>query len=210
MRLSYDFNRGQQGWTSGFADWAGTQLEDPVAQHGALPSNVGGNGWTLGATNRSDDLVAYLTRKVGARDGIIGDASYVLDYEVFVASNSRSNAPGVGGAEGESVVFKFGASGDAPSTSGELHRLNIDVGDQFTSGPAASNGGNIANGRDASQYPDENDKVYVKMSRKHTHTFPVKSNADGSMHLFVGTESGYEGRTVMLYRRVDVTLRTTR
>jgi hypothetical protein len=104
----------------------------------------------------------------------------------------------------------MGASPLTPATSGELNRLNIDIGDQTNSGPAASVSGHIANGRDAGEFPDEENKPYVKMNRQHTHTYPVQANADGNLNLFVGTESGYEGRTVLIYRRVDVTLRTQR
>ncbi|HEX8340765.1 MAG TPA: hypothetical protein VF624_07645 [Tepidisphaeraceae bacterium] len=210
VRLSYDFNRGAHGWTPGFADYQGAQLEDPVAEYGDLPANIGGRGWSVGATNRSDDLVSYLTRRIGRRQGLIGDASYVLEFDVALASDARSNAPGIGGAEGESVVLKLGGTPIAPSTGGDLNRLNVDIGDQSNSGPAASISGNIANGRDAGDFPDEENKPYVKMRRRHTHTFPVRAAADGGLNLFMGTESGYEGRTVLLYRRVDVTLRTQR
>ncbi|HEY0008480.1 MAG TPA: hypothetical protein VGB55_07145, partial [Tepidisphaeraceae bacterium] len=210
IRLSYNFDRGPLGWQAGFADYTGAQLEDPVAKHDTLPTNIGGRGWQVGATNRSDDLVSYLTRGIGRREGLVADAAYVLAFDVAFASDARNNAGGIGGAEGESVVLKLGASPQTPTTSGELNRLNIDIGDQFTSGPAASTSGNIANGRDANVYPDSDNRPYVKVRREHTHTYPVQSSADGTLNLFVGTESGYEGRTVLLYRRVDVTLRTQR
>lgn len=204
-RLSYDFNEGELGWSAGFADATESELEDPISTWGNLPTGLDGKGWTLGSTNRSDDVVMYLTRPVGKREGLVAGFDWVLDYDVRLASNAPSGGIGVGGATGEAVRLKVGASPERPTTSGEKHRLNLDVGDQGASGTHATAVGNIANGR-----APEDPELYVDLEREGVHAYAVRGDDAGTVHLFVGTDSGYEGRTVVAYRGVDVTLRAVR
>ena len=204
-RLAYDFNEGKLGWSAGFADYATNELEDPISTWGTLPTGLDGNGWTLGATNRADDTVMYLTRPVGQREGVVAGLDHVLDYNVRFASNAPSGGIGAGGAPGEAVRMKVGGSAEPLTTSDEKHRLNLDVGDQGNSGLDATTAGNIANGRS----PDD-PELYVDLDRQAVHAYTVRSDEAGTVHLFVGTDSGYEGRTVLAYRSVDVTLRAVR
>lgn len=208
-RLAYDFNRSAHGWRVGFADYAGDQLEDPVARWGDLPEGVAGRGWVVGATNRSDDLIMFLTKTLDRRDGIIAGANYVMSFDVRFASNAPNGSGGIGGPEGEAVWLKLGGSGTPFATSGELNELNADIGDQAESGPAASSSGSIANGLNADEL-EPGQRPYLTLQRQHTHTFAVQASPHGQLYAFVGTESGYEGRTVVGFRRVEMTLRTSR
>jgi hypothetical protein len=124
---------------------------------------------------------------------------------MVVASNAPSDCIGTGGAPGESVILKAGASAIEPLpvlTENGL-RMNVDKGEQAAGGPAASVVGNIANGLPCDAV---NDTPYATLMRRHTHPVPVTANSDGELWLLVGTDSGFESLTALYYERIDVAL----
>ncbi|MFT3786134.1 MAG: hypothetical protein QM770_08210 [Tepidisphaeraceae bacterium] len=209
--ITYDFNRDEQGWAGGFADYNNTditELDSPVAQEQDNPTNIGGKGYYMAGTSNGDRLIMYMTRGLARRDGVLADTAYTVDYTVQYASSAPTNAINSGGAEGEGVTLKVGASSDVPATSGDNHDLNVDIGDQSTSGASATVLGDLANGLTDPQDPSV--RPFVKLTKSQIHVFPVTSGSDGSMNLMVAADSGYRGRTEIIYRRIDVTLRATR
>jgi hypothetical protein len=125
----------------------------------------------------------------------------VLDLEM--ASNVPAGLVGIGGAPGESVFVKAGASmlepRVAPDSSGWL-RLNVDKGNQSTGGVAASVIGNVAKESDTSE-------KYVRLFRDNRAAKqPVTTSADGSLWVFFGTDSGFEGGTSLYYLNLAAVL----
>jgi hypothetical protein len=149
----------------------------------------------------------YLKRRLRVEDGIVASQTYRVEYVITLASNAASGCVGIGGAPGESVYLKAGASPIEPlsvlQSNGYL-RMNVDKGNQSTGGTAASVAGNIANGipcEQASPY-----HPFALIQRSHQHTTNVRANANGELWLLVGTDSGFEGLTSLYYQSIRVRL----
>lgn len=203
-----EFVKGPEGWSPGFSDFTLDVAElSLMAGLRSLPRELGieGRGYYMQGTNRSDDLFMYLTRKLTPQDGIVPSAQYAVEFEIQIASDAPAGAAGVGGAPGESVYLKAGASPNQPVTlideDGHV-RINIDKGNQAESGQEASNAGNMANGRPANQ---PRQYVLLKCTSKHPHT--VSADPRGNLWLIVGTDSGFEAQTAVYYSKITVRLR---
>jgi hypothetical protein len=115
---------------------------------------------------------------------------------------------GVGGAPGEAVTLKVGATPSEPRVVQEagVLRINVDKGAQEQGGEDATVAGNIANGVDCEEVEDLNSSGFVSVQRVQIHNELVTANALGEIWLLVGTDSGFEGLTRLYYRRIDVEL----
>lgn len=218
VSVSFDFSNGTLGWEAGFADYPPStdknDLYELRAEVRSLPPELGvsGTGFYLQGHNRSDDLFMFMKRRLNSADGIVAGQTYQLTFTLVFASNAPTSCLGAGGAPGESVTMKAGASPAKPEAlfsqfnlaSGALSylRMNVDKSNQSQSGIAASASGTIANGRpcDTGPYP------YVSLQQTHQHTSLVNANAKGEIWLLVGTDSGFEGLTGLYYQRIVVTL----
>ncbi|MCA1624362.1 MAG: hypothetical protein LC768_02355 [Acidobacteria bacterium] len=212
IELNYNFKFGSQGWTADFADYPpniGTGY-DLVAGIRFMPrklTRLPQRGFYIQGNNHSADLFMFLKRRLAVEDGIIAGQTYRAEYVITLASNAPSGCVGIGGAPGESVFLKAGASPIEPlavlQSNGYL-RMNVDKGNQAQSGAAASVAGNIANGIPCSQalpyYP------FALIVRSHQHTTNVKSSSNGELWLLVGTDSGFEGLTRLYYQSIRVRL----
>jgi hypothetical protein len=213
VRLEFDFSQGVQAWEAGFAEYApgmeGMMLEAEIRP---LPSELGinGTGYYLQGMNHSDDLFMFFKRRLGTEDGVVPDQEYRVMFTIVLASNAPSGAAGIGGAPGESVYLKAGASPVEPevyldSDTG-YYLMNVDKGSGNSgSGTAASVVGNIANGLSA-----EEDPCYIALERQHEHQYTVNASRDGELWLLVGTDSGFEGLTGIYYQSIAITLSPVR
>lgn len=211
-RISFDFREGAQGWEAGFADYPyGERLDYELeAELRELPEEIGeGTGFWLHGFNHSDDLFMFLKRRLSPEDGVLPNQEYRVRFVLTFASNAPSGCIGAGGAPGESVHLKAGATPiePLPVTDEEGYvNMNVDKGIQATGGPAASVVGNIANGIPCEEVPDLDNAPYVSLRRVHLHEYTVMSNEDGELWLLVGTDSGFEGRTGLYYQKILVQL----
>ena len=213
IQLSFDFCQGAQGWEAGFAEYSlgmDMQLETDIRP---LPSELetGCSGYYLRGMNRSDDLFMFLKRRLGSDDGIVPGQEYRVEFTIVLASNAPSGAVGIGGAPGESVFLKAGASTIQPEVcldpATDYYLMNVDKGlDNSGGGEAASLVGHIANGLSANEIDMEN-PPYVSLQRSHVHTNIVAASPDGELWLLVGTDSGFEGLTGIYYQSIAVTLK---
>lgn len=211
VRVEYDFDDGAQGWTAGFADYSPGM--EPTLEFDcgvrALPSELGdGRGYFIGGSNRSDDLLMYLTRRLGPGQGLMPNHTYRVDFVITLASNAPSDCAGIGGAPGEGVTLKAGATPTRPElrlTDEGTWRLNVDTGQQTSGGTAASVIGHIANGLPCESV-DMQDPPYVRLQRQHTHTHTVQTGAAGEVWIIVATDSGFEGRTELYYEHIAIAL----
>jgi hypothetical protein len=212
VEIEYDFHRSDQGWTMDFADYrpnSGTDYELETAWR-FIPRKltlVPERGLYIQGHNRSDDLFMFLKRRLNVQDGIVAGRTYRVEYVIRLASKAPTGCGGIGGAPGEGVYLKAGASPIEPlavlQADGWL-RMNVDKGNQSQGGTAASVAGNIANGipcQDA--FPN---LPYALIQRNHQHTTNVTANAGGEIWLLIGTDSGFEGLTSLYYQSVRVKL----
>jgi hypothetical protein len=214
VSISFDFRNGSLGWKAGFADYPPATNKDGfyqlLSELRNLPPELGinGTGFYIQGDNHSDDLFMFMKRRLDSTDGIVAGHTYQITFTLVFASNAPSGCTGLGGAPGESVFLKAGASPAEPialSESGQQVswlRMNVDKSNQSQSGIAASVTGNIANGRPCDFGPHP----FVSIQRTHQHTALVNANSRGELWLLVGTDSGFEALTALYYQRIDVTL----
>lgn len=211
--ISFDFKDGESGWVAGFADYHADQADELMLDAGIEPlpdeMRACGTGFYIQGLNLSDDLFMFLKRRLGPEDGVEANRTYRVRFQIVFASNAPSGCFGIGGAPGESVYLKAGASGVEPVPElgvDGYYRMNVDKGNQSSGGPAASVAGNIANGIRCEDLPAPGNCPYVSLPVWHRHDHEVTANADGELWLLVGTDSGFEGLTGLYYQRIEVRL----
>jgi hypothetical protein len=209
VTIADDFENGSGGWASDLSDFTeATRPDDFLSETGSTPPGVEeGDGFVhLAATNTSDDLFMYLRRQIGPDDGLEPSTEYEIDYTVEFASDAPTGCAGIGGPPGEAVWLKGGASSDEPvpgNQDGDVN-LSVDKGNQSQAGPAAAIAGDIANGIPCEQALDSDEPPYAMVER--TASLEATTDDEGNLWLFVGTDSGFEGRTSIYYDRIEAVL----
>jgi hypothetical protein len=204
--LHSDFNGGSKGWLAGFTDYTlRTGDLRMLAELRPMPQEIdtAQSGFYVQGMNRSDDLFMFLKKHVASDDGIEPNQTYLVSFDIRMASNAPSGCSGVGGAPGESVYLKAGASADEPlavlAENGEI-RISVDKGQQSQGGTDAGVVGSIANGT-ACEGPLS---PYVRIRREYAHPHLVRTDDRGSMWLVAGTDSAYEGLTGLYFESITV------
>lgn len=196
-----DFTRPSEGWQAGFADYRPGDADfDLVSGVRSVPG-IGDAGYLLGGTNRSDDLFMFVHRAV---DGLKPNHPYRVSFEVTLASNAPGGCTGVGGQPGESVYVKAGATGKAlsivPDKLGILRLNPVDKGDQSAGGPDALVLGDLTNGSKDCSNPSYRGKTLSGGP------LLTRTDAQGRLRVFFGTDSGYESRTEVYWLKARLTL----
>jgi hypothetical protein len=198
----FDLDQGYMGWEPGFADYAVGDEADVMPDHGheALPDGLGGSGVYLEGRNTPDDLFMYLKRRLS---GLVADTDYWVTLEVTLASKYPEGSFGVGGSPGDSVYMKVGASGFEPDRYEDGlgdWRMTVDKGQQLVGGRHAHTTGTIAK-------PEDGTEDYVLLSRDNPdRAILARTDPEGDLWAFLGTDSGFEGLTRVYYTRVVVTV----
>ncbi len=203
VALEYSFDTGPEGWTAGFADLPvdyNPDIYELDSGHRPLPSDLAGNGMYMQGHNRSDDLFMYLVKQVG---GLRPETRYSLDFSIDLATNVPGGLIGIGGAPGEAVVVKAGASTNEPIVSeddiGHL-RISVDKGNQASEGSEMFNIGDIA-------HPDVlGDEYHIKTLENFRRPLEATTDVSGNLWLIVGTDSGFEGLSTLYYSAIRYTL----
>lgn len=210
--IEYRFSKGEQGWIADFADWPADatrefyELDSGIRD---LPVELGQSeqGFMISGNNHSDDLFMYLRKKLTAQEGILPSTDYQVKIEVEFASNAFAGAIGIGGSPAESVYVKTGASTEEPlpveshESGSPMLVLSVDKGQQSQDGSNAVVIGNVAK-TDGS----EDEKYALKTLSGEEMTLTATSHSDGSLWIFIGTDSAFEGITTLYYTRVKITL----
>ena len=202
LTFTFDFHLGPQGFTAGFADYppAHTEIYELVSDYRALPAPLEPHSALfLSGVNRSDDLFMFFKGPVvGLRPGALYGVSVALE----IATATPSGCFGVGGAPGESVWIKAGATAiePAPVRDGAYLRMNVDIGNQSRGGAHAVVLGNVANSRSCEQPRQWERKAF----RSRTTPEPISASADGRAWLLFGADSGFESRTEIYFTRASV------
>ena len=203
LTFSFDFHQGPQGFTAGFADYPPADAEsyELTSGHRALPAPLGPHAALfLSGVNRSDDLFMFFKGPLGAlRPGV----RYGVTVNLEIATDTPSGCVGVGGAPGESVWVKAGATAVEPAAirEGAYLRMNIDIGNQSAGGEQAAVLGDIANSRGCEQPRRWERKPLLGRT-----PVPLTGSPDGRAWLLFGVDSGFEARTEVYFTRASVTL----
>ena len=209
-RWHYDistFDNGHtNGWLPGFSDFSlATASLNRSAEVRQIPSETPlGEKFAdyLRGRNTSDDLFMFLKKPV---TGLSNNRSYDVSFHIEFASAAPSNCVGIGGAPGESVWLKAGATTREPVAAlqdGGMIRLTAQKGNQSNGGADAVVVSDIANGIPCEQATGR----FVLLRRSTKLPTPVQSDGQGSLWVFVGTDSGFEGTTEIYYAFIAVLL----
>ena len=207
-QFSYTFDKDQQDWTAGFADLPADYDPGSYALDsgwGELPSGLEGNAIYLSGNNNSDDLFMFIQKHI---TGLKPETTYQVDFSIDLASNIPAGMMGIGGSPGESVYIKAGAVNIEPeivTDSINWLRMNIDKGNQASTGEDMINLGTIANPKiDLETFTGD---VYAIMNlNNQALSFHVTSVADGSFWVMIGSDSGFEGATTIYYASIETNL----
>ena len=210
MNFSWSFRTETHNWTAGFAEYhvsANGQALDTgkyemKAEHRLLPvelqnaTSASAKAMFLQSHNRSDDMFMFLKRRI---TGLQPLKTYTIDATVRFASNEVLGRVGIGGAPAEAVFVKFGASAIEPKVSvvDGFVRFNLDKGNQANGGENAIVLGNIG-------ISSTVNNAFVFKTLSTTPKLFMNADADGSLWIFVGTDSGYEGLTQIYYDHIEV------
>lgn len=207
----FEFSKGTRAWSGSFAEYnvGGEAFFELGWGWFNLPASLVVNGQTLSkgmlltGNNHSDDLFMYIKRKV---QGLKPNTEYELSFLVTIEDNIPPGGSGVGGAPGESVYFKVGASRKKPAkvTVGSLYRINLDIGFQSQGGKNAIVVGNLAN-----PLVDPNNPTYQPKTFANTTPLKMRTDSKGQLWLFVGTDSGFEGPTHYYIASIKVVAKST-
>jgi hypothetical protein len=199
---SSNFSTDQEGWVGDFADYPvgadDSSFYELRFAYTNQPANLGPvqKAIMLSGNNHSDDLFMFIKKKI---DGLQPNTDYNVVFEVELASNAEKNSVGVGGAPGESVYLKAGATIIEPKKiiDGNYYRLNIDKGNQSSGGDDMEVIGNIA--VESAEY-----NLITRSNSNQGAPFIVRSSTLGELWLIVGTDSGFEGITTLYYTKINV------
>jgi hypothetical protein len=205
-QFEYDYEDGEQGWVTDFADLPADYDQDLYQLEAGwreLPSGLEGFGIYIHGQNSSDDLFMFLKVQV---DGLKPDTVYQAEFAIELASNVPEGMMGIGGSPGESVFVKAGATTIEPEVitdSDGWLRMNIDKGNQASEGEDMINLGTLANPNiDPDTFASEE---YALMSlSSERRDFEVTSDSEGRAWLIAGTDSGFEGPTGVYYSRITI------
>jgi Golgi nucleoside diphosphatase len=108
---------------------------------------------------------------------------------------------GIGGSPADSVYVKLGASAAEPRVARDsegMLALNLDKGNQSQGGRDATVAGTVA-------LPARGTAAYGYVQRNNHRLFQTATtDGDGSLWLFFGTDSGFEGLTELWYTKLTV------
>ncbi|WP_129791987.1 hypothetical protein [Sphingosinicella sp. CPCC 101087] len=195
VTFNFSFADNFAGWEPAIADYAlGQESSIGFAfGHERLPPSVDDrSGIYLQSTNVADDVFMYVSRLL---DGLAAGARYRVELSVTLATNAPPDCVGIGGAPGEAVTVKAGASRVRPDKVVEqgFVRTNFDKGNQTQGGRDVIAIGNLA------QNVPAGDCLAPLYSRKTLATGSggpvVSSDSHGRLWLIIGTDSGFEGLT---------------
>lgn len=205
VAFGFEFDSETLGWTADFTDYPVGDDENMEfdSGHSTLPAplDTTRHGFMIASTNRSDDVFMYIRRYV---TGLYPDGRYRVRMSTTFATDAPAGCPGAGGAPGESVVIKAGASSTQPlPVEHDGHwRLNLDKGDQLEEGPAVLILGNVATSN-----TDCLDPVFeLKTLSSGSRSLQARADEEGGIWLFIGSESGYESRSALYFTEVEFTL----
>ena len=200
--LNLSFASSDHGFRAGFCDLpAGYNPEDFALQSGWLsrPEALrGARALHIAGHNRSDDLFMFWKRQI---TGLRPNTAYRVRMQVQFISSYLRGSVGIGGSPADSVFLKLGASPNEPVVTedgeGQL-TLSLDKGTQSQGGRDAAVVGTVA-------LPPRTRAQYGYLRRNNSPARQlVTTDSTGSMWLFFGTDSGFEGLTELWYTRLWV------
>lgn len=204
QNYSYDFSNGYDDWSGDFADYPilNSEFYELEFNRTTLPTPLNTNKFALkiNGKNLSDDLFMFIKRKI---TGLNPNTTYQLLIDVEFASNVATNLFGIGGAPGEGVILKAGASIIEPvrMNSNGYYIMNIDKGNQTTDGVDMNAIGHIG-------VSDTTTEFTLINRNNAANLFSITTDVNGEVWICIGTDSGFEGTSTLYYNNINLTFST--
>jgi len=209
--VDLDFSIPQPNITSVFYDYpAGSEFEWELTAESqetvALEEGGDVTGYLLYSYNRSDDTGMLLHTPI---KGLAANTSYTGVFKATIATNVNNMCFGIGGAP-HSVYVKAGLSVEEPKAirveNDEHYRINIDLGNNMEEGTNGLTLGDIGSETLADCDPGSNlfglKSFDSEILEK---TFSITTGDTGILYFSLGTDSGFEGPTTILFTDASVT-----
>lgn len=196
----FNFSTGHQGWSGDFSDYPVNQDAFYELAWGweNLPNATEemSKGMFLSGNNHSDDLFMFIKHQI---NDLLPDTDYELTFLVTIYTNVPVGSVGIGGSPGESVFVKAGASTQEPVKipQDNFYYLNVDKGNQSQSGRNAVVIGNLAN-----PLTDPENPQYFPKEMYSEVLIKAKSDGDGRLWIFLGSDSGFEGPSKFYFAKI--------
>lgn len=199
MSVVSSFENGLDGWSVDLAEY-NTSMDSSTIEFkygvAKMPSDSTKKGLRVQSHNRSDDMFMYLKKKI---TGLDSHKTYEVLFDIELGTYFHSNSIGIGGSPGSSVFLKAGASSKEPNKKleGDFYTFNLDKGNQLGGGKELVTIGDASNGLSEPGFKVVNRNNSGK-------SVSVKPNEKGEIWLCVGTDSGFEGLSVLYYDKITV------
>jgi hypothetical protein len=195
-----------EGWSGDFSDYPLYREEDMGLESGfrplPAPFDTTRKSYYIAGTNLGEDLFLFAkTRMENLREG----TRYRLNFEATVAINSPDSCGSDSLTNRGEIYIKAGASFPEPvpiqdnDRDSVRYRLNIDKGRYGHDGSNAVVLGSITSGSTCDPV-----HPYRLYNMESAGTVTVEADANGSVWIFIGTETSYNGRTSVYYTRFHV------
>jgi hypothetical protein len=197
--IDLDLCRSCCDWEAGFADYPAGQESFHELTWGCVNEGTNQNpGLFISGSNRSDDLFMFIKHPIHSLKPL---TPYRVEACVQFLSKAPTGCAGIGGDPGASVFVKFGASQEEPSPVVEdgMVRMNVDVGYQANGGANA-----VVIGDVATTITDCHNEQYELKELETTTPLIIWSDPNGTLWIFLGTDSGFEGTTSLIFTKVSV------
>ncbi|MGK7294746.1 MAG: hypothetical protein ACNS61_02830 [Candidatus Wenzhouxiangella sp. M2_3B_020] len=197
--VRFHFDAGAGRWRALFSDYDEEQRDLLMTEAGRfrLPEPLADRaGYKLAGTNRSDDLAMLMTAPIG---GLRPSTTYRVVQTMTFATQVPDNCFGIGGSPGNSVYVQLGASPTRPKVFEDdgRYRLNVGKANQCSDcdGEEALVVGDITNRQQCEQVGSPFGEWQLKTVSTAGRDFIAGTDADGTLWVFGGSDSGFEGRT---------------
>jgi hypothetical protein len=202
LSFNFELRNDCTNWNAGFADFpvessASYELMWKCAPISELTNAV---GLYITGINHSDDLFMFIKRPL---TGLAPNSEYEFKGTVTFWSNAPKGCAGAGGKPGESVYLKFGVVDREPEPMrvDGFFRMNVDVGRQANGSKSVKVLGDVA----TSNTDCHNWRFEQKTLQTRKETIRAKTDAYGRCWLLIGTDSGFEAKSTVIYTaaRID-------
>jgi hypothetical protein len=201
QEFKFDFSQNTEGWQGFFSDYpvGSESFYELEFSHSYLPAPLNGSvrAIKISGNNHSDDLLSLIVRKF---ENLKPNTVYSVTFDIELASDVTSNAPGIGG----SPDLELGVGGLS-----ELPKNNIDDQDYYR-----PNFISLLQSRQSNEVLKSVGRIGVSpnypapftLINRNNLSDPIllKTNANGELWVMIGTDSGFEGITTLYYKSIKV------
>jgi hypothetical protein len=198
--FDFDFNQSAENWEVFFSDYpiGEEDFYELEFSHSYLPQplDVTKMSVKISGNNHSDDLLSFIVRKF---ENLKPNTVYSVTFNVELASNATTNGIGIGGSPDLALGFGGLAYQPANNINQGYYRPNfISLLQSGGSNEVIKSAGRIGVSPDSPA-------AFTLINRNNlSEPIQLKTNGDGELWLMIGTDSGFEGPTMLYFKSINI------